>query len=291
MKVLTAFTNRLGNRTSNQDRCLVLERPDFVLLAVADGMGGHAGGELAAQATVERLQRSLVRQRGPIARPRAFLQDAFEAAHLDVIEAGRSRTPPIKPRTTCVACVVQGNKAYWAHLGDSRLYLLRNGTLVTRTRDHTPVEDLLKSGAISEAELRNHPLRNGVSRCLGGLRPLPDISFGQAELRADDTLLLCSDGLWNALPEQKLVGIPGYGNLQHSVDALSNEAELASYPHSDNISLVALRWLSATSPQKRRHGTRPSCNTAQADDKDPLQQAIDDIHRAMLDYAAEMKKS
>jgi hypothetical protein len=87
------------------------------------------------------------------------------------------------------------------------------------------------------------------------------------------------------------VGIPGYGNLQHSVDALSNEAELASYPHSDNISLVALRWLSATSPQKRRHGTRPSCNAAQADGKDPLQQAIDDIHRAMLDYAAEMKKS
>jgi len=291
MKVLTAFTNRLGNRTSNQDRCLVLERPDFVLLAVADGMGGHAGGELAAQATVERLQRSLVRQRGPIAQPRAFLQDAFEAAHLDVIEAGRSRTPPIKPRTTCVACVVQGNRAYWAHLGDSRLYLLRNGTLVTRTRDHTPVEDLLQSGAVSETELRNHPLRNSVSRCLGGLRPLPDISFGQAELRADDTLLLCSDGLWNALPEQKLVGIPGYGNLQHSIDALSNEAELASYPHSDNISLVALRWLSATSPQKRRYGTRPSCNAAQADDKDPLQQAIDDIHRAMLDYAAEMKKS
>ena len=291
MKVLTAFTNRLGNRTSNQDRCLVLERRDFVLLAVADGMGGHAGGDLAAQATVERLQRSLVRQRGPIAQPRAFLQEAFEAAHLDVIEAGRSRTPPIKPRTTCVACVVQGNQAYWAHLGDSRLYLLRNGTLVTRTRDHTPVEELLQSGAISENELRGHPLRNSVSRCLGGLRPLPDISFGQAELRADDTLLLCSDGLWNALPEQKLVGIPGYGNLQHSVDALSNEAELASYPHSDNISLVALRWLSATSPQKRRHGTRPSCNPAQADDKDPLQQAIDDIHRAMLDYAAEMKKS
>ena len=291
MKVLTAFTNRLGNRTSNQDRCLVLERPDYVLLAVADGMGGHAGGDLAAQAAVERLQRSLVRQRAPIAQPWAFLQDAFEAAHLDVIEAGRSCTPPINPRTTCVACVVQGNQAYWAHLGDSRLYLLRNGTLVTRTRDHTPVEELLQSGAISENELRGHPLRNSVSRCLGGLRPLPDISFGQAELRADDTLLLCSDGLWSALPEQKLVGIPGYGNLQHSVDALSNEAELASYPHSDNISVVALRWLSASSPQKRWHGTGPSCNTAQADDKDPLQQAIDDIHRAMLDYAAEMKKS
>jgi serine/threonine protein phosphatase PrpC len=291
MKVLTAFTNRLGNRSSNQDRCLVLERPDCVLLVVADGMGGHAGGDLAAQATVDSLQRSLVRQRAPIAQPRAFLQEAFEAAHLQVIEAGRSRTPPINPRTTCVACVVQGNQAYWAHLGDSRLYLVRNGTLVTRTRDHTPVEELLQSGAISASELNSHPLRNSVSRCLGGVRPLPDVSFGAAELRADDTLLLCSDGLWNALPEQKLVAIPGYGNLQHSVDALSNEAELASYPHSDNISAVALRWLTATSPQKTRHVTRPSGNAAPADANDPLQQAIDDIHRAMLDYAAEIKKS
>ena len=291
MKVLTAFTNRLGNRSSNQDRCLVLERPGCVLLAVADGMGGHAGGDLAAQATVDSLRRSLVRQHAPIAQPRVFLQEAFESAHLQVIEAGRSRTPPINPRTTCVACVVQGNKAYWAHLGDSRLYLLRNGTLMTRTRDHTPVEELLQSGAISASELRSHPLRNSVSRCLGGVRPLPEISFGAAELRADDTLLLCSDGLWNALPEQKLVAIPGYGNLQHSVDTLSNEAELASYPHSDNISVVALRWLTATNPHKPRHVTRPSGNAPQADAKDPLQQAIDDIHRAMLDYAAEMKKS
>jgi serine/threonine protein phosphatase PrpC len=291
MRVLTAFTNRLGNRTSNQDRCLVLERRDCVLLAVADGMGGHAGGDLAAQSTIESLQRSLARQRHPIAEPWAFLQEAFEAAHLEVIEAGRGCSPPITPRTTCVACVVQGDQAHWAHLGDSRLYLLRNGTLVTRTRDHTPVEELLQSGAISPNELRGHPLRNSVSRCLGGLRPLPDITFGQAELKADDTLLLCSDGLWNALPEQKVTAIPAYGNLQHSVDALSNEAEMASYPRSDNISAVALRWLSAANPQKPRQGAQPSCNAAQADDKDPLQQAIDDIHRAMLDYAAEMKKS
>ena len=291
MKVLTAFTNRLGNRSSNQDRCLVLERPDCLLLAVADGMGGHAGGDLAAEATVDSLQHSLVRQRAPIAQPHAFLQEAFEAAHLQVIEAGRRCTPPINPRTTCVACLVQGNQAYWAHLGDSRLYLLRNGTLVTRTRDHTPVEELLQHGTISENELRSHPLRNSVSRCLGGLRPLPAISFGAAELRADDTLLLCSDGLWNAMPEEKLVAIPGYGDLQHSVDALSNEAELATYPRSDNISAVALRWLSATSPQKPRRSASPSSNAAQAESKDPLQQAIDDIHRAMLDYAAEMKKS
>lgn len=290
MKVLTAFTNRLGNRSSNQDRYLVLERDGCVLLAVADGMGGHAGGDLAAQATVDSLRRDFIRQRAPISDPRAFLQTAFETAHLDVIEAGRNCTPPINPRTTCVACVVQGNQACWAHLGDSRLYLVRNGALMARTRDHTPVEDLLQRGVISESELRGHPLRNSVSRCLGGLRALPDIGFGTAELRADDTLLLCSDGLWNALPEEKLIGIRGYGDLQQTVDALSNEAEMASYPHSDNISVVALRWLSAASRHKPKHVPADAGGTTEVSNRDPLQQAIDDIHRAMLDYAAEMKK-
>ena len=291
MKVLTAFTNRLGNRVSNQDRYLVLERPDSVLLAVADGMGGHARGDLAAQATVDSLKRSFASQRLPISDPATFLQNAFETAHLEVIDAGRSCTPPVSPRTTCVACLVQGDRAYWAHLGDSRLYLLRNATLVERTRDHTPVEELLQSGAISAQELRTHPLRNSVSRCIGGLRALPSVSFGQAELRADDTLLLCSDGLWNALPEQKLVTIRGYGNLQHTVDALSTEAEMASYPHSDNISVVALRWLSASSPHKPKPPTRTPDTVGRSQSKDPLQQAIDEIHRAMLDYAAEIKKS
>ena len=290
MKVLTAFTNRLGNRVSNQDRHLVLERPDSVLLVVADGMGGHARGELAAQATVDSLKRSFTSQALPVADPVSFLQSAFETAHLEVIDAGRSCTPPVSPRTTCVACLVQGNRAYWAHLGDSRLYLVRNAALLARTRDHTPVQDLLQRGAISETELRAHPLRNSVSRCIGGLHTLPAVSFGQAELRADDTLLLCSDGLWNALPEKKLVDIPGYGNLQHTIDTLSNEAEMASYPHSDNISVVALRWLSAGSPRRPRAQPRPADPPHRARDKDSLQQAIDDIHRAMLDYAAEMKK-
>jgi serine/threonine protein phosphatase PrpC len=130
-----------------------------------------------------------------------------------------------------------------------------------------------------------------VSRCLGGLRSLPDISFDTAELRADDTLLLCSDGLWNALSEQRLATIPGYGDLQQTIDALSNEAEMASYPHSDNISVIALRWLSAASAQVTRPVARPMASATPADAKDRLQKAIDDIHRAMLEYAAEMKKS
>jgi serine/threonine protein phosphatase PrpC len=292
MKVLTAATNRLGNRSSNQDRCLVLEESDRVLLAVADGMGGHARGDLAAQAAVNSLSHSFLSQREAVAEPVQFLKTALEIAHLETVEAGRASTPPVEPRTTCVVCLVQGNQAWWAHVGDSRLYLLRAGRLVIRTRDHTPVEELLRSGAIQEDELSTHPLRNSVSRCLGGALRFPKISFDHAELKPGDTLLLCSDGLWSALPEQKLLDMPASDELEFAVNELTEEAEKASYPHSDNISLVGLRWLSLVDPQAA--DTCPSAEqhrkAAPVKQKDPVQQAIDDIQRAILDYASEMKK-
>jgi len=292
MKVLTASSNRLGNRSSNQDRCLVLEKPDRVLLAVADGMGGHARGDLAAQTAVNSLSDSFLGQCEAIAEPEDFLKRALEIAHLETVEAGRTSKPAIEPRTTCVVCLVQGSQAWWAHVGDSRLYLLRAGSLLARTRDHTPVEELLQGGVIHEHELSTHPLRNSVSRCLGGaLRP-PNISFDHAELQPGDTLLLCSDGLWSAVPERKLLDMSASGELESAVNELSEEAEASSYPRSDNISLVGLRWLSAGEPQKvdLDSRARPHSKAATVEEKDPLQQAIDDIHRAILDYAPEMKK-
>ncbi len=292
MKVLTALTNRLGNRSSNQDRCLVLEKPDRVLLAVADGMGGHDRGDLAAQTAVDSLGHIFLNERESISDPGDFLRRALEMAHLEVVSAGRNRTPSIQPRTTCVVCLIEGNQAWWAHVGDSRLYLLRSGSLVTRTRDHTPVEELLRHGVIDEKELSSHPLRNSVSRCLGGSLRIPEISIDHAQLRPNDTLVLCSDGLWSALPEQRMLDLPISGDLQSAINALSEEAERVSYPQSDNITLVGLRWLSAAAAQCSEPGMdfqRQSKNP-QAKTKDPLELAIDDIHRAILDYAREMKK-
>jgi len=295
MKMLTSFTNRLGNRNSNQDRCLIETMPDHVLLVVADGMGGHDRGDLAAQTTVDSLARNFKRQHLPIADPLEFLKQALQTAHLDVVDAGRSHNPPITPRTTCVACLVQNDTAYWAHVGDSRFYLLRGGALLQRTRDHTPVEELLQSGLLSEEELRNHPLRNSVSRCLGGSPRFPDISLDQATLCTGDTLLLCSDGLWSAVSEAQLVGMTGYGELEQSLNRLADEAETASYPNSDNISGVAMRWLEARTAQPTAEPTDSEADstTPKAEkpgEKDQLEEAIENIHRAMLEYASEMKK-
>jgi serine/threonine protein phosphatase PrpC len=295
MPIVTAWANRLGNRSSNQDRCLVLPRSNGVLLAVADGMGGHARGDLAAQAAVDSLRRSYLSCPGRIADPRGFLAQAFNHAHLAVVDAGLAHEPPLTPRTTCVACLVQDNHAWWAHLGDSRLYLVRNGAVHCRTRDHTPVEDMLQNGLLSDDALRTHPMRNTVSRCLGGEPALPKTSFGDALLEHADTLLLCSDGLWSALDEQRLCELPAEGEtLEARINQLTDEADVATYPHSDNISLAGLRWLMEqpeTQPDApAEDAAAPSRDTSPEEPRDPLQQAIEDIQRAMLDYADEMKK-
>lgn len=294
MDIVTTSSNRLGNRSSNQDRCLVLKRRGAALLAVADGMGGHPRGDLAAQTAVDSLGRSFLSCREPGRDPRRFLEQALHHAHLEIVDVGHAQQPPIEPRTTCVACLVHSDRAWWAHLGDSRLYLLRQGTIVTRTRDHTPVEEMVKEGLLTDDALRTHPLRNTVSRCLGGPQALPDVSFGRARLETGDTLLLCSDGLWSALSEQRLCDLPvDTQQLEHRISQLTDEADLAAYPHSDNITLVGLRWLAASTPAPAPELTTIAGDRAPdagAADTDPVQKAIAEIHRAMLAYAGEMKK-
>lgn len=291
MKITTAATNRLGNRASNQDRVLLLETDHGCLLTVADGMGGHDRGELAAQTTIDTLRTRFLAQKTVINDPRAFLRQAIHAAHFAVIDAGNRQQPSVTPRTTCVSCLVQGNRAWWAHVGDSRLYLLRDSSVATRTRDHTPVEKMLQKGEIAEKDLRHHPLRNSVSRCLGGAHSAARISFDQASLQEGDMLVLCSDGLWSALPDDRLVAAASESDIDSEINRLADEAERASYPRCDNISVVALRWhgldrkdTPTPASSRGKHGPqRPQ-------PADPVQQAIEDIHRAMIEYASEMKK-
>ena len=134
MRYQHAITNRLGNRQSNQDRCLIRHGKEAVLLVVADGMGGHARGDLAAQTAVDTFSRLFRQHKGRFQDPHDFLRNAMEQAHDRVTRVGLAQHPPIEPRTTCVACLVQGQQAWWAHVGDSRLYLLREGRVVLRTK-------------------------------------------------------------------------------------------------------------------------------------------------------------
>jgi serine/threonine protein phosphatase PrpC len=235
----TASTSLTGDRSENQDRCAVLEDGDTRLLLLADGMGGHARGELAAVTFIESLARALPSSREQTAAE--FLQHAFEQAHDDINTAGREAAPPAEPHTTGVACLVRGDRACWAHSGDSRLYLLRDERVLLRTKDHSLVEELIQLGELSEQDRDSHPLRNQVTRALGGRQPPGTSLSAETVLIPGDVLLLCSDGLWSAVSETRLTELLRASSLQDCVERLASEAAANSAPASDNVTLVALR--------------------------------------------------
>ena len=130
--------SRPGKRRDNQDRIAHCYSRDALLMLVADGMGGHLHGEVAAQIAVQRIAGRFQAEARPLLPdPQLFLARAIEHAHQAILDHALDRQLPEAPRTTLVACVIQRGAAYWAHAGDSRLYLLRRGHLVTRTRDHS----------------------------------------------------------------------------------------------------------------------------------------------------------
>lgn len=290
MKTAIAQINRLGNRLYNEDRLIVTEDNDTTLLVVADGMGGHSGGDIAAQVLVDTLDNYFRRSKKPIASPRAFLRNAIEVAHSNILKAGRQQQPPVEPRTTCVACLVQGQTATWAHVGDSRLYLLRAGRIIARTIDHSYVEELFRKGLISESDMLTHPKRSYITQCVGARNHLPDISYTERDdLQPDDILLLCSDGFWSALGERDLQDLPGSPDLDNALNDLASRAEGSAYPQSDNISAVALRILDCSSTanagSKPRH---PARTTPEEPGSDNISHAISAINKALEDYRDEM---
>lgn len=280
--------NRLGNRANNQDRCLLLEHEGAVLLAVADGMGGHARGELAAQAFIDTLGRLFLGSEG-LEDPAAFLRDAFRAAHRAIQCVGEAQEPPVQPLTTGVACLVQGGTALWSHVGDSRAYLIRAGKVALRTRDHTRVAEMVDAGLITEQQARIHPLRNHVSLCLGGTPQPPPVTLGpKIYLVEGDVLLLCSDGLWSAVSETRLINLLEEEDTTQAIDRLAEAAERASYPQSDNVSGVALRWAGQRrdAGDTARDDAPPRTKNAP---QDPLDRAIAEIEQALAEYGSEMR--
>jgi PPM family protein phosphatase len=287
MLYVAGQANRLGNRASNQDRCLVLERDDAILLAVADGMGGHARGDLAAQTFVDTLNRQFRTHQG-LEDPAQFLREAFREAHRTILRVGQAQKPPIQPMTTGVACLIQDGAVLWAHVGDSRAYLIRNGQVSLRTRDHTRVAEMVESGLLTEQQARLHPLRNQVSLCLGGTAQPPPVTLGpKIYLVPGDILLLCSDGLWSAVSEKRLISGLEAQDLPRAIDALTEAAERASYPKSDNVSGVALRW-EAGGDGDARTGDHATDETDESHEHDPVDRAIADIHQALAEYENEM---
>lgn len=245
MQVEVAQISLIGDREDNQDRVAILKSEHAALLIVLDGMGGHADGSRAAEAALKSLSEAFNRQTQPLFDPLGFLHLSLSRAHDEVVQLGSNQSVDSRPRATAALCLVQEGAAYCAHVGDSRVYHIRQHGLVERTRDHSHVELLLREGKITEADIPGHPMRNFVECCLGGDASVPEMTIaGRKILQPNDLLLLCSDGIWANLKDEDVTGFTrDQSNLQTALDALGKRAVTASSPYSDNSTAATLRWL------------------------------------------------
>jgi serine/threonine protein phosphatase PrpC len=235
-----------GNRSENQDRVDVIASDSALLMTVVDGMGGHAHGARAAEVTVATLRECFAEISLPAFDPQGFLTLALARAHDRVVRLGDGVALDHKPRATCAVCLVQDGGSFWAHVGDSRIYQLRGGSVATRTRDHSHVELLLREGLIAESEMRSHPMRNFVECCLGGDSPLPDMSVTAfRKLEPGDVLLACTDGLWSGVEDGDIAKatVDPHDSMDRILRSLAERAVARNSPYSDNTSATAVRWL------------------------------------------------
>ncbi|MCD6733507.1 MAG: serine/threonine-protein phosphatase [Burkholderiaceae bacterium] len=233
----------IGARASNQDRMGYCYTRDSLLMLVADGMGGHVRGEVAAHLALQVAASTFQEEARPtLADPPAFLDRALRRAHREILRYQDAHGLPESPRTTIVACVVQDGRAWWAHAGDSRLYLVREARVAMRTRDHSKVQNLIDLGMIDERDSATHPERNKVLNCLGS--PFePTIEHGgDVALRPGDTLMLCSDGVWSALPEADLLEPLTAESVLTGVPRLVARAVGHAGALADNATALAMTW-------------------------------------------------
>jgi PPM family protein phosphatase len=240
----TIFQNsRQGPREYNQDRLAYSYSKDALLLVVADGMGGHRHGEIAAQLAVATMTEAFQRLAVPtLSSPAKFLIENIQQVHDMIDQLTQEREMLESPRTTIVAAVVQRGMLYCAHVGDSRLYHFRDGHLLYRTEDHSIVQSLYSKGIINKDEMSTHPYRHKVYSCLGGdTQPKIDLSDRQ-ELAEGDTILLCTDGVWGAVPDEQIKQILNGISITDNVTRLLNQAETVSKEQGDNMSAIGLQW-------------------------------------------------
>lgn len=290
MRYEVGQASRVGDRMNNQDRACVVERNGAVLLAVADGMGGHPAGDMAAETVTGKVREVFESWPLPVQDPQALFREAVGRAHEALAAFARQRRLPLNPGSTAVFCLVQGGRAYWAHAGDSRLYLFRNGRMLLRTRDHSYVEGLFQQGLIGEAELATHPMRSQITECVGCQAQPPQLEAAKPQtLYAGDVLVLCTDGLWGAMAQERLAELLVAETLDAGVERAVQQAEWLAHPFSDNVAAVALRLLERPGEPEEAEAGSEECGYEAA--PATLEDAIERIQEAIREYDDELSGS
>jgi serine/threonine protein phosphatase PrpC len=241
MKFSVFQMSRMGGREKNEDRmgyCYTMGSGIFLL---ADGMGGHPEGEVAAQLAVQVISGMFQKAaKAKVQNVPAFLEAAIMAAHRQIVRYAIEKGMLDTPRTTIVVAVVQDSAVTWIHCGDSRLYLVRQGELLVRTRDHSFIER--HQEAVDDPKLAERINRNVLFTCLGSpAKPVFDIT-GPVLLHQGDKLMLCSDGLWGSLSEVEIAYHLSLKPVNEAVPHLVEKALLKAGETSDNVTCIALEW-------------------------------------------------
>ncbi len=238
MKFSVFQVSRKGGREKNEDRMGYSYTRESVMFALADGMGGHPEGEVAAQLALQTLSALFQKEARPVVQNvTEFLAVALMAAHHQIIRYASEKGMLDTPRTTLVAGIVQGGAATWIHCGDSRLYFLRDGQMVTRTRDHSYVEQ--HAAGIIKMDRLN---RNVLFTCLGSpTKPVYDIS-GPHNLQQGDRIMLCSDGLWGSVNDNDIVHAMCKDSVANVVPDVVELGLRQGGAHSDNVTVIAMEW-------------------------------------------------
>jgi serine/threonine protein phosphatase PrpC len=247
MKFSIYQESRQGPRKSNQDRVAYCYSRDALCMVIADGMGGHLHGEVAAQIATQFIAEAFQRAAQPrIPDPFKFLLDSITNAHHAIVDYANVRSLLETPRTTVVGCIIQDGIAHWAHVGDSRLYLIRGGKVEAQTKDHSRVQILVDAGRVREEAIAAHPDRNKIFNCLGQMGP-PKVDLSRrVALRHGDVILLCSDGVWGPLHSRHLCEEFLRNDVMRAVPILLDMAEARAGKDGDNASVVALAWAEDT---------------------------------------------
>ena len=296
MKFSVFQISRKGGREKNEDRmgyCYTRESGLFVL---ADGMGGHPEGEVAAQLALQTVSALYQKEARPIVNDvTEFLSMSLMAAHHQIIRYASEKGMLDTPRTTLVAAVVQGSSATWVHCGDSRLYVVRQGELLTRTRDHSYLEQQSNAGAVRPDSIN----RNILFTCLGSpTKPVFDVT-GPVTLQQGDKILLCSDGLWGSLNDIDIVRHLSTKPVSDAVPDLVEAALRNGGEHCDNVTVIALEWETPDSFESTRGISTDSisdgvfASTIQAGVLDSMVEDLDDdaIERSIAEINEAIRRS
>ena len=287
--------SRRGGRETNEDRMGYCYTREAGLFALADGMGGHPEGEVAAQIALQTLAALFQQDARPaLEDPQRFLQETIVIAHEQLLRYAASKGLSDTPRTTVVACILQGNQAWWAHCGDSRLYVVRGGRLIARTRDHSYSELQEALGRVGRgSEAFN---RNVLFTCLGSPgKPMVDCQ-GPLVLESGDRMLLCSDGLWGSVEDHEIVQQMGDQTIAEVVPELVEQALRRGGTRSDNVTVLAVEWEGEGDPAgdtTQNLGNSGFASTIQAGLDADLVAAMDDeeIERSVREINEAIRRS